>query len=88
MATNTPNFLTAFVKPAARELSLLCALLLVVALQTAFTRRRGRLILQSGGLTTVPLPPACLEIEDIINSEFQRGGGSTRCIHFVHILQR
>lgn len=83
---NHQNPLTAFVEPAARVLPLLSYVLLV-AVETVFTQRRGRVILQSGGMTVVTVPPACLEIQDVVNSEFQRGGGSTWCVHFVHILR-
>lgn len=79
--------LTTFEEPAARVLPLVGSVLLVVTLEAAFTHRRGRVILQSGGVTAVTVPPACLEVEDVVNSEFQRGGGSTWCVHFVHILQ-
>lgn len=81
------NPLTTFVEPAARVLPLLDSVLLLVTLETVFTRRRGRVILYSCRVTTVIVPPACLEVEDVVNSEFQRGGGSTWCVHFVHILQ-
>lgn len=79
--------LTIFVKPATRVTPLLGYVLLVLALETVFKHRRGRIIPQSGGVTTVTVPPACLEIEDAVNSEFQRGDGSAWCVHFVHILQ-
>lgn len=74
-------------QPAARVLPLLGSVLLVLTLETVLTRGRGRLILRSGGVTAVTAPPACLEVEDVVNSEFQRGGGSTWRVHFVHILQ-
>lgn len=86
---SSPKRLTTFFEPAARVLPLMSYVLLVdvVAAETVFTQLRDRVILQSGGMTVVTAPPACLEIQDVINSEFQRGGGSTWCVHFVHILR-
>lgn len=87
-APNEQTPLTSVVQSAARVLSLLGYVLLVVALEDVFTHDRGRATVHSGGVTAVPVPPACLEIEDIVNGEFQRGDGSAWCVHFVHILQR
>lgn len=79
--------LTTFCESAVQVLPLLGSVLLVVALETVFTHRRDRDILQPRGVTTVTGPPTGFQVEDVVNCEFQRGGGSTWRVHFVHILQ-
>lgn len=61
---------------------------LQVALQNAaLTRRRSRDIVLSLGVTAVTAAPACFQVEDVVNGEFERGAGTTWCVHFTHILQ-
>lgn len=89
--TTTPPHrqpLTSLVEPAVRVPVPLDDALVVVTLETVFTRRCVRVILQRCAVTTAPVPPAGFQIEDAVNGEFQRGGGSAWCVHFVHILQR
>lgn len=59
--------LTTVVEPV-RVLSGLSSFLFVM--KTVFTHRCGQFILRSGGLTSVTVTAACLEVEDVVDSEF------------------
>lgn len=84
---NHSNPLTTIVEPAARILSPLPPVFLLVTLESVFTHHRGRFILLSSVAAAVTVPAARLQVEDVINCEFQRGCGSTWSLRFVHIHQ-